>query len=313
MRSYLNIVQNVLDYGKWKENRTGIRTLALPNQHFSHNMSEGFPLLTTRRMPFKSMTVELEGFVKGITSKRWYKERGCHFWDEWANPSVVKRKLDKVHPMPAWGHGEGCVGNSNWIAMNFKKEKEIQKDEDDLGPIYGFSWRKFGEVYDENDDGVLSGYDQLEYIVDTLKTNPNDRRMVCSAWNPNQLNIAALPACHICFVVTHIDGVLHLHWTQRSCDLPLGVCNNIASYALLLSLLCKESGFQPGNLSGILCDCHIYENQIDGLKEQLKREPRTLPSVSFKDWNGIFNWSYDDTVLENYSPHKKISLGDIAV
>ena len=130
--------------------------------------------------------------------------------------------------------------------------------------------------------------------------------MVCSAWNPNQINIMALPPCHLMFVITHVDGVLNLHWTQRSCDMFLGVSFNIASYALLLELLCKEVNMTPGNLSGMLCDCHIYENHIDQCKEQLKRSPKQLPTLKISNWNGIYNWTHKDISVDNYDPHPKI-------
>jgi thymidylate synthase len=296
MKSYLNIVRDVLDHGQRQENRTGVDALVLPNVHFSHDMSEGFPLLTTKRMAFKTLSVELEGFIKGITSKKWYEDRGCMIWSAWSNPLAVQDIVDNQIE-----HG---------YSVNRQK---IQRELDDLGPL-GYAWemRRFGEVYDEDDDGVMKGFDQFDYIIKTLKTNPNDRRMVCSAWNPNHLSRAALPSCHFAWCVTHINGVLNLHWTQRSCDLMLGVPFNIASYALLLSLLCKESGMTPGNLSGMLCNCHIYDNHTDAANIQLMRTARSLPSVEFPDWNGIYNWKHDHTELNNYNPYGKLKM-EVAV
>lgn len=273
MKQYHDIVKHVLDNGIYKGNRTGIGTIASPNIHFSHNMSKGFPLLTTKKIAWKTMAVELEGFIHGITDKRWYQDRGCRIWDEWHNPK--------------------------------------SNNDNDLGPIYGHNWRSFDKKY--GDSWLikilrlfLNSFDQFDYIVQTLKTNPNDRRMVCSAWNPNQLHLMALPPCHFAWVVTHIDGVLNLHWTQRSCDLFLGVPFNIASYALLLELLCKESNMKPGNLSGMLCDCHIYENHIEQCKEQISRESRELPTLEFIQWNGIYNWTHKDIKFHNYNPHPPI-------
>lgn len=291
MKEYLDIVQKVLDKGKWKGNRTGVRTLVVPNVHFSHDMANGFPLLTTKKIAVKSMAVELEGFIGGVTDKGWYQERGCRIWDEWSRPKSV------------WGN----------------------EYPNDLGPIYGFQWRHFNGMYIGKKNKTRDytnmppgGYcfpghnDQLGAIVQKLHNNPDDRRMVCSAWNPLQISEMALPPCHLMFVVTHLDGVLNLHWTQRSCDLMLGVPFNIASYALLLELLCKEANMTPGNLSGMLCDCHIYENHIDGAKEQLTREPKPLPTLELLNWQNIWRWTHKDMKIHNYNPAPKISM-EVAV
>lgn len=278
MQAYLDIVDKVLTKGRWKGNRTGVRTLAVPNVHFSHDMSDGFPLLTTKKMAVKAMAVELEGFINGITDKQWYKDRGCNIWNEWKNPS--------------------------------------QHDENDLGPIYGYQWRRFDFPYThlilEPAEPHIANYDQLNTIIEKLKNNPDDRRLVCSAWNPNDIPSMALPPCHLLFVLTHIDGVLNLHWTQRSCDLMLGVPFNIASYALLLELLCKDANLTPGNLSGMLCDCHIYENHIEGAREQVNRIPTELPTLELLNWNGIWKWTHKDIKIHNYNPQAKISL-EVAV
>jgi thymidylate synthase len=280
MQAYLDIVQTILNKGKLKGNRTGVRTLVVPNVHFSHDMSKGFPLLTTKKMAVKSMAVELEGFIGGITDKTWFQERNCKIWDEWSNP---------------------------------------KSDEDsNLGPIYGWQWRSFNLPHacifgnKTKDNPYPDPSDQLASIVDKLHNNPDDRRMVCSAWNPLQISEMALPPCHLMFVLTHLDGVLNLHWTQRSCDLMLGVPFNIASYALLLELLCKEANMTPGNLSGMLCDCHIYENHIDGAKEQLTREPKPLPTLELLNWQNIWSWTHEDMKVHNYSPAPKISM-EVAV
>ncbi len=273
MKSYLDIVKTVLEHGEWKENRTGVKTLVVPNIHFTHNMADGFPLLTTKKMAWKSVATELEGFIGGITDKKWYQERNCKIWNEWSNPE--------------------------------------SDDNDDLGPIYGYQWRAFGVPYEKNQfkyQPANVALDQFGTIIHKLKTNPDDRRLVCSAWSPQQLHQMALPACHVMWILTHINGKLNLHWTQRSCDLILGVPFNIASYGLLLELLCKESGLKPGNLSGMLCDCHIYENHVEGAKLQLEREPYELSKLSFKDWKGIFKWRATDTKLSDYQSHEKISF-----
>ena len=178
MREYIDIVKHVLTQGNWKGNRTGVRTLCLPNQIFSHDMKDGFPLLTTKKMPLRVIAVELEGFIKGITDKRWYQDRNCRIWDEWANPRKVK---DRLIPLYAAQDSIHEYEEKKWL-------KDAQKEESDLGPVYGYQWRKFNQVYDEYDDGCTKQYDQLKEIVNTLHKNPDDRRMVCSAWNPIQMD-----------------------------------------------------------------------------------------------------------------------------
>lgn len=316
MKKYLDIVKHVLNNGQWKapvrKNDKGeyipvdggVKTLTCANVLFSHNMEEGFPLLTTKRVAFKTMCVELEGFIKGITSKQWYNERKCKIWNEWCNPTITA-KLIKEH-----------IYNSLEKTRSPSKEqiKEWQKQEDDLGPIYGYQWRRFNECYSEDVDGDLVGADQLANIVDTLRNNYNDRRMVCSAWNPNQMHAMALPPCHWGWNVTAVGDTLNLFWVQRSCDLMYGVPFNIASYALLLTLLCREGGLKPGNLSCMLVDCHIYDRQIEAAKEQIQREPRKLPTIQLIDEGcNIFTWTYKDIILQDYNPNKKLDFGEIVI
>jgi thymidylate synthase len=310
---YLDLVAKILSEGELKENRTGIDTLAIAGATIEHDMSEGFPLLTTKKMYFKGVKVELEGFIKGIRSKQWYKDRGCNIWNEWCNPRKV-----------AYG--------------NDAESKAKMEAEDDLGIIYGVQWRDFKApstfVEVENDDmslnsmrqhyGPALGVDQLAKIVSTLKTNPNDRRMICSAWNPLALDQMALPPCHLLWQVTVINGKLNLAWYQRSVDVPLGLPFNIASYGLLLHLLAKQAGLKEGRLIGFLMDTHIYVNQVDALKEQLGRARMKLPTVATNhamgsdgkvyDGNGfdIFNWSYGNTALLDYVSHPPVKF-DIAV
>ena len=198
MKAYLDIVQRILKQGELKENRTGIDTLTLPNQVFSHDMSMGFPLLTTKKMAVKAMAVELEGFIKGITSKQWFIDRKCKIWSQWANPRAINKKITSGY------YTEEFLNDPDF-------QKKAQLEEDDLGPLgYSWQWRRFGEIYDEDDNGCNHGYDQLAYIIYKLKNNPNDRRMYCTAANPNQRHLMALEPCHILWVITHINGQLNL-------------------------------------------------------------------------------------------------------
>lgn len=302
MKSYLDIVQKILFEGQLKKNRTGISALTITNVFWEHNMSDGFPLLTTRKMPIKSTAVELEGFLNGITSKKWFQDRSCRYWDFWANPVKVQEEIDRMQNNGYWKH--------NSVESEFGKS--IQKEEDDLGPLgYSWQWRKFGQHYNENDSwkedySVNEGFDQLKFIVEILKTNPDDRRLLCSGWNPNQQHMMALPPCHVMWNLAHVNGTLNLHYHQRSCDF---LCNQtISTYALLLLLLCKESGLKPGKLSALFMDCHIYENHIEGAKLQLTREPLPLPKVyisSEGDFD-IFKWTHKDFVIKDYHHYDPI-------
>ena len=275
MNSYISIVKDILENGQLKENRTGINTLATSGAMFSHDMQDGFPLLTTKQMSLKNIAVELEFFIKGLRSKKWLEERGNFIWSDWCNPQKVP------------------YGNDNATKIKMREE-------DDLGLIYGKQWRNF------------NGVDQLKNIVDTLKTNQNDRRMIVSAWNPPELNQMALPPCHLLFQVIIINNKINLNWYQRSVDTMLGLPYNIASYGLLLELLAKESGFIPGKLCGMLGDIHIYENHIKKAKMQVSRIPYNLPILEINNFKNIFDWTYDTIKIKNYKCHEKINF-EIAV
>lgn len=271
---YLDLVRKILESGERKSNRTGVDCFTIPTVMLQHDMSQGFPLLTTKKMYTKGIFVELEGFIKGITDKNWYKERDCRIWNEWTNP---RSSFDN-----------------------------------DLGPIYGYQWRRYNHPY-ANDypnaqplPSSKEPCDQLANIIRTLQTNPNDRRMLCFAWNPLQKDQQALPACHLGFNVQHLNGKVHLTWFQRSCDVFLGVPFNIASYAMLLELICAHTGFEAGTLSGVLCDTHIYENHVDQCKEQLARAPYKLPKVHFISPIDIFEWTHEDGILSGYDHHPAI-------
>ncbi|MEM4267518.1 MAG: thymidylate synthase [Candidatus Woesearchaeota archaeon] len=282
MKGYLDIVRKILEQGQRKDDRTGTGTLAIAGVMFEHNMPEGFPLLTTKKMPFRLIASEMEFFIKGITNKKWLQERNNHIWDEWCSPEKVK-----------YGHDE--------------ETKKKMMEEIELGPIYGWQWRNFGAKYVSYDKPPQSnGIDQLRCVVETLKKNPSDRRMIVSAWNPTDLPRMALPPCHFCFQVVVIEDKLSLMWSQRSVDVALGLPFNIAGYGLLLHLLAKESGLKEGRLVGFLGDTHIYLNHIQGLREQLGREPFPLPKIKTERFKSIFEWEYTDSEILDYRCHPKI-------
>ena len=284
MKAYTDMLKEILEYGEWSDNRTGVRTKKLTGIMFKHDMREGFPLLTTKKMNLKMIATELEFFVKGLTDKKWLQDRGCHIWDEWCNPKKVPYDYDD-------------------------ETKAKMKAETDLGVVYGFQWRNFGGgSFAERVNGKIlsgneTGADQLLNILTTLQKNPNDRRMICSAWNPNALDSMALPPCHLLWQVLSNGKDIDLIWYQRSCDMFLGVPYNIASYALLLELIANSIGMKPRRLIGCLADAHIYENHQEQIDLQLSREPKSLPTLYLPENADILTWTADNFTLDNYDPH----------
>lgn len=277
---YLSILEDVLEYGSLESNRTGVSALTIPSSMIVHDMEDGFPLLTTRKIPYKSVRVELEGFINAITDKRWYQERGCKYWDEWCSPFHVPYSDDE-------------------------ETKRKMKEEPDLGPIYGSSWRRFGRAsaYDRKNCRwlVTERVDQLKRIVDTLKSNRDSRQMVCVAWNPLNSHLMSLVPCHFAWRVHTIGGKLHLSWFQRSCDFVLGIPSNMASYATLLHLLSLESNIPMGTVTGHLDNVHVYKDHVDGAKKMLRdSESFDLPTIKTENFTSVFDWEHSDTVLENY-------------
>ncbi len=290
MLAYHELVQKILDTGTRKQTRTGEDAFTIAGAMFEHDMSTGFPLMTTKKKSLRLISTELEFFIKGITDKQWLIEHNNHIWDEWANPKKAP-----------YGHDDAA--------------KKRMLEERDLGPIYGFQWRHFNApYYSYTTDYRNQGIDQLAKVIETLKKNPNDRRMIVMAWNPAMLDQMGLPPCHYGYQLTVLDGKLNLLWNQRSVDTMLGLPFNIASYALLLHLLAKEAGLQEGKLVGFLADVHIYANHVEGAKEQLSRDINKypLPTLSTEKFTSIFDWTAEDTQLVGYESYPKISF-EIAI
>lgn len=312
MKAYLDILDNIISNCKdIRNNRTGTPDIGLSHGAvFEHDMSKGFPLLTTKKMGLKNIATELEFFLRGITDKKWLQDRKCHIWDEWANPIKVEQQYNiKTTGIQLSDDEKTAIRNL------------IMDQERDLGPVYGFQWRHFGGEYvwnpdnpEKNFNSKNPGIDQVKNAIDKLKNNPNDRRIIVSAWNPTAIPQMALPPCHVMHQLVVRDGKLSLIWTQRSCDMFLGIPYNIASYALLLLLYAKEAGLTPGTLKGEFHDAHIYVNHIPQVKEQLKRQPYELPTVEIPDgnWSGMLNWHADNGfILKNYICHEKLR-GEVA-
>jgi len=313
MKAYLDIVDYCLQYGSVSTNRTGMPTVRVPwGATFCHDMSKGFPLITTKKMVLKNIATELEFFIKGYTDKKWLQDRNCHIWDEWANkeawkPVFEKKKQQEIKKL---GHRY----------MTKEREEELQNqciDEcRDLGPVYGWQWRHWNGEYKFNPNNPADnfkpekpGLDLLKKSLDEAKKDSSTRRLVISAWNPSFEDEMGLPPCHYSFQVLIQNKKIHLIWNQRSCDMFLGVPYNIASYAMLLLLFAKELDCKPGILRGNLADVHIYKNHLDQVEEQLSRTPKQLPTVEIPDnnWNGLLNWSANDGfILKDYVCHSAL-------
>jgi len=284
MEEYLRIVKDVFEKGELKSNRTGVDTISISGAMFEHDMSKGFPLLTTKDVPLRLVASELEFFIKGITDKRWLQERNNHIWDEWCSPKIVP-----------YGHDE--------------ETKRKMFEERDLGPIYGFQWRHFSANYiDYKTDYTGQGVDQLANLVNKLKQEPESRRLIVNSWNAADLGKMALPPCHDSFQVLANPRTkkLDLIWRQRSTDTMVGLPFNIASYALLQTLLAREVDYVPGKLIGHLGDVHIYFPHFDNARIQLERIPYELPEIKTENFSGIFNWNYPYTKVKNYQHHPKL-------
>ena len=316
MKAYLDILGNIYNNcTDVRMNRTGIPDIGTGHgATFVHDMADGFPLITTKKMGLKNIATELEFFLRGITDKKWLTDRKCKIWNEWANPIKVEQ---------AYNLKKG-IQEQNGIPLTLEQQQtlrnSIMDNERDLGPIYGFQWRHFGGDYEwdlnriekdptDNFNPKKPGIDQVATAIDKLKNNPNDRRILVSAWNPVDFGKMALPPCHVMHQLIVRDNKLNLIWTQRSCDMFLGIPYNIASYALLLLLYAKEAGMTPGILKGELHDAHIYTNHLAQVGEQLKRTPYKLPTVEIPDnnWNGMLNWSADGGfLLKDYLCHESL-------
>ena len=339
---YLKLLHDILNNGIEKQDRTGTGTLSVFGRQIRHNMSAGFPLLTTKKMPFKIIVTELLWFLGGRTDLRYLLENNCHIWTGDAY-KVYDKDFDREHPPFSAPYPP---------RLTIKEfEEKIMSDDDfnkwygDLGPVYGAQWRGwFKPEYVMNSDSETTlqpvEIDQIQNLINDLKTNPDSRRLMVNAWNVGELDQMVLPPCHYGFqvytrelsweersklldttegpwnsiaaITTAMDKQklptrsISLIWNQRSVDTPLGLPFNIASYALLLMMIADEVNMVPEELIGNLGDCHIYLDQVDGVKEQLTRQPMSLPKVTTQD--GIYCSSPNDVLLENYESHPAIKF-----
>lgn len=299
MRQYHDLLKHIMETGEITTDRTGTGTKSVFGYQMRFKMSEGFPLLTTKKVPFRIILEELLWFIKGDTKLKSLLEKNVHIWDEW--PFKWYLKAQNL-PIPA-------VGSENWNNQLKSFTEKIMADSDfnqkwgDLGPVYGFQWR----TWPTNDGKSI---DQLQNVIDLLKNSPDSRRIIVSAWNPAQIDEmakAGLPPCHCLFQFKSYNGKLSLQLYQRSCDTFLGVPFNIASYSLLLLMVAQVSGLEADEFVWTGGDVHIYLNHFEQVKEQLSREFKTLPTVKINpDIKNLFEFKAEDFELLNYDPHPAI-------
>lgn len=278
---YLNHIKNILENGVKTDDRTGVGTYAIFGAQMRYTLRDNvFPLLTTKRVFWRAVVEELLWFIRGSTNAFELRDKNVHIWDA----NSTREFLDSVG----------------------LKDRE----EGDLGPIYGFQWRHFGAEYKGmHADYKNKGIDQLAHVINTIKTKPSDRRIIMCAWNPVDIPEMALPPCHCLVQFFVAKGELSCQLYQRSADMGLGVPFNIASYALLTYMIANVTNLKPGEFIHTLGDSHVYLNHVDALKEQLTREPRPFPTLKIKrNVEKIEDFTIDDFELSGYDPHPKLSM-----
>jgi thymidylate synthase len=290
-KKYQELLQDILDNGVHKSDRTGTGTISVFGRQIRHNMKQGFPILTTKKVAWKGVVSELLWFLTGQTNISFLLKHNNHIW----NGDAYKR----------YYHHKDTFGplTMEQFVEEIKTDKEFAKQWGDLGPIYGKQWRKW--------DGKNGRIDQIDDLVKELKTNPDSRRLMVSAWNVGELNEMTLPPCHYGFqIYTREENdkrYISLMWNQRSVDTFLGLPFNIASYGLLLHIIANEVNMIPDELIGNLGDVHLYSNHIEQAKEQISREPFDLPQLKTDaKMDGICCNVPDDFVLEGYQSHPTI-------
>ena len=343
---YLRLLKDILDNGKEKEDRTGTGTISVFGRQIRHKMNQGFPLLTTKKMYWKGIVTELLWFLRGDTNIKYLVDNDCHIWDGDAYKAYQSGFKEKHYLKP--------TSTKEEFIERIKTDVEFAKQWGELGPIYGKQWRGWGKdgklrMKDSEGNsfwGEIKQIDQIQNLIEQLKTNPDSRRLMVNAWNVGELDQMTLPPCHYGFQVYTRElsederykifeekgyefrmnqwsreeqydkaGIptrtISLMWNQRSVDTFLGLPFNIASYGLLLEIIAKEVNMVPDELIGNLGDCHLYKNHIEQAKEQMTKEPKLLPTLkytkSLNDINEVFkNLEVNQFEIENYQSHSTI-------
>lgn len=305
---YLQLIRDILEKGHEKSDRTGTGTKSLFGYQMRFNLAEGFPLLTTKKVPFGLIKSELLWFLRGDTNIRFLLEHNNHIWDEWAFKNWVES--DEYHgpDMTNFGLRAQEDDNFNKVYQDEKKKfcQKIVEDQEfankfgNLGDVYGAQWRHWQTRNGET-------IDQIKDVIETIKNNPDSRRMIVTAWNPEDVPLSALPPCHTLFQFYVNDGKMSCQLYQRSADVFLGVPFNIASYALLTHMIARETGLEVGEFVHTLGDAHIYLNHLDQVNEQLQRKPNDAPTLWLNpEKKNIMDFEMEDIKVKNYHSHSAI-------
>ena len=296
MQQYLDLVRHIRDHGVKKEDRTGTGTVSIFGYQMRFDLAHGFPLVTSKKVHLKSILHELLWFIRGDTNIRYLVENGVGIWNDWPYQNWLREtgqdtSLEMYSP--------------EWRAVMKEFIEKIKTDRDfaaqygDLGPVYGKQWRNFG------------GVDQLTQLIEDIKSNPDSRRLIVSAWNPQDIPVmvkSGLPPCHSLFQFYVVDGKLSCQLYQRSADVFLGVPFNIASYAILTMMIAQVSGLGLGDFVHTFGDAHLYLNHMDQVEEQLSRSTFDLPTMKINSQvTSLFDFVFDDFELQNYQSHGPIA------
>ena len=274
MRQYLDLLHKLVNEGEFKSDRTGTGTRSLFGYQMRFDLAQGFPLLTTKKVHFRSIVIELLWFLRGDTHVRYLQDHQVSIWDEWATAEQTAR----------FGRPVG-----------------------ELGPVYGHQWRNFGATQQADGSYAADGFDQMAWLVNEIKTNPHSRRLIVSGWNPKEANAVALPPCHTLFQFYVSQGKLSCQLYQRSADVFLGVPFNIASYALLTHMMAQVCDLQVGEFIWTGGDTHLYNNHLAQAQLQLTREPLPLPQLQLNPTvKDLFAFQFDDIQLQDYQSHPAI-------
>ncbi len=291
-QQYLNLLKDILKNGKFKDDRTKTGTKSVFGRQLRYDLSNGFPLLTTKKVFLKGIIYELLWFLKGQSNIKYLVDNGIHIWDEWPYKYYKNNTKDKK-----------ILTKEEYIEK-IKKDKTFAKKWADLGPIYGVQWRH----WKKQGKGEI---DQVKDVLEQIKNNPTSRRLIITAWNPSEIdeivNRGGLPPCHTLFQFYVNDGKLSCQLYQRSADVFLGVPFNIASYSLLIMMIAQVTNLKSGEFVHTFGDVHIYSNHVRQVKEQLKRRPKKLPKMKLnKDVKDIFKFKFEDFELLDYDPYPPI-------
>jgi len=271
---YLNLLNQVLTHGKVRSDRTGTGTVGIFGHQMRFDLADGFPLLTTKKLHLRSIIHELLWFISGETHVKPLQDAGVRIWNDWATEEQTAR----------FGRKAG-----------------------DLGPVYGHQWRNFGATVLEDGTYAKDGVDQIQRVLDTIRDNPNSRRILITGWNPKESDQVALPPCHTLFQFYVQDGRLSCQLYQRSADIFLGVPFNIASYSLLMMMIAQVTGLQPGEFVHTMGDAHLYSDHLEQARLQLTREPRPRPVMTLNpEVTDLFKFKFEDFSLSEYDPHPHI-------